>query len=96
MNIRTIVFLSLLCAVQLYRLEETWKLRTSEIPTLKAANSPIYFEFDRSPSGDGLSMVGYLTITACNILTYNYEVVDSQIFLTFLRVGRVTRTCLSG
>lgn len=96
MNIKIFILLSLVSLVHLHNLEDTWTLRTSEIPILQSLKTPIYFQFARSLSGDGKNIVGYLTITACNILSYNYNVTDSQIFLYFVSKGRTTRTCLNG
>lgn len=91
-----VLLLSFLIIVRPHSLEAIWKLRTSETSTLRTLSLPIYFQFSQELSADSQSTVGYLTITACNILTYNYQVIDAELFLTFLSVGRSTRTCVSG
>lgn len=96
LNIRIIVLVAILAIVHPYALENRWALRTAQTGILKGLKSKISFEFDRSPSRDGKSMVGYLAISACSILTYNYQIKDSQIFLRFLAIGRSVRPCYDG
>jgi hypothetical protein len=40
---KLVFLLSLLSAAQLYSIEATWKLRTSEISQLQSLTFPIYF-----------------------------------------------------